>query len=47
MKTDLTETEGEGMAFDHLAQDREKWSAVLNMIRNFWVSQNREQFLNR
>jgi hypothetical protein len=34
MKTDLKEIGWEGTALIHLAQDRNKWSAVLNMVRN-------------
>jgi len=38
MIIDVKEIEWEGMALSHLAQDRDKWSAVLNMVRNLWVS---------
>jgi len=35
IKTDLKETGWEGMALSHQAEDKDKWSAVLNMVRNF------------
>jgi hypothetical protein len=38
MKTDFKEVGWKGMALSRLGQVRDKWSAVLNVVRNFWVS---------
>jgi hypothetical protein len=37
-KRDLRETEWEGVDWIHLAQDRDQWWAVVNMVMNFWVA---------
>jgi hypothetical protein len=33
----LKDTRWEGMDWIHLAQDRDKWQALVNMIMNLWV----------
>jgi hypothetical protein len=47
METDVKGIGWEGMASIRLAQDRENWSAVLNMVRNLLVPQNKVKFLTR
>jgi hypothetical protein len=37
IKTDLRKLEWEDADRMHLAQDKEKWLAVLNSVRNLWV----------
>jgi hypothetical protein len=37
IKTNLKETECEGVAWIDLAQDRDTWWAVVNMVMNLWV----------
>jgi len=34
---DLRETGQEGVDLMHLAQDRDQWWALVNMIMNLWV----------
>jgi hypothetical protein len=42
---DLQEMGCGDMDWIDLAQDRDKWSALANMLRNFWVTQNIGNFL--
>jgi hypothetical protein len=37
IKMDVKEIGGEGMDLIYLAQDRDKWWAVVNMVMNLWV----------
>jgi hypothetical protein len=37
---DLRETGWSGMDWINLAQDRDQWQALLNMVMNLWVSYN-------
>jgi hypothetical protein len=36
-KMDLREIEWDGMDLIHLAQERDQWRALTNMVINFWV----------
>jgi hypothetical protein len=38
MKTDLREIGWDGMDWIDLAQDKEKWRALLNAVMNLWVA---------
>jgi hypothetical protein len=38
--------EGGGTNWTNLAQDRDDWRALVNMIMNIWVSYNINKFLN-
>jgi hypothetical protein len=38
IRTDLRETESEGVDWLHLAQDRDKWRALVNTVMNLLVS---------
>jgi hypothetical protein len=42
---DLREMVLEGVDWMHLAQDRDRWQALVNMIMNLWVSQKVGDFL--
>jgi hypothetical protein len=42
---DLRETEWEGVDRIHLAQDRDQWQALVNMVMNLWVPQKAGNFL--
>jgi hypothetical protein len=46
MNMDLRETGWGGMDWIDLAQNREYWRAVANMVMNLRVSQNVRKFLN-
>jgi hypothetical protein len=37
IRTDLRETRGEGVDWIHLAQDRDQWWALVNIVMNLWV----------
>jgi hypothetical protein len=37
IKMDLRELEWGGMDWIDLAQDRDQWRALVNMVMNFWV----------
>jgi hypothetical protein len=37
IKIDLRETGWGGMDWIHLAQDRDQWRALVNMVMNIWV----------
>jgi hypothetical protein len=37
IRMDLRETDWEGVNWIHLAQDRDQWQAVVNMVINLWV----------
>jgi hypothetical protein len=37
IKIDLRETGWDGMDWMDLAQDRDQWKALVNMVMNFWV----------
>jgi hypothetical protein len=37
IRLDLWETEWEGVNWMHLAQDRDHWLPLLNMVVSFWV----------
>jgi hypothetical protein len=38
IKIDLRKTEWDGMDWNDLAQDRDQWRALVNMVMNLWVS---------
>jgi hypothetical protein len=37
IKMDLQEVGCEGMDWIKMAQDRDRWSALVNVVMNFWV----------
>jgi hypothetical protein len=37
IRMDLIKTEWEGVVWIHVAQNRDKWHALMNMVMNFWV----------
>jgi hypothetical protein len=37
IKMDLKETGWEGVDCIHVAQDRDRWRALVNMVMNLWV----------
>jgi len=37
IKIDLRETGLEGVDWIHLAQERDQWWALVNIVMNFWV----------
>jgi hypothetical protein len=37
LKMDLRETEFGDVDWIHLAQDRDRWRALVNMVMNLWV----------
>jgi hypothetical protein len=42
---EFSETQWEGVDWMHLAQDREKWWALVNMVMNIWVPYKVRNFL--
>jgi hypothetical protein len=45
IKMNVRETEGGGMNWIHLAQDRDQWWAPVNILMNLWGQQNVGTFL--
>ena len=45
IKVDLQEVGCEGMDWIDLAQDRDRWQALVNVVMNLLVPQNAENFL--
>jgi len=45
IKKDLLELGCEGMDWIDLAQDRDRWRALVNGVMNLWVPQNEGNFL--
>jgi hypothetical protein len=43
---DLKETGWESMDWINLAEDRDKWWAVVKSVMNLWILQNAAYFLN-
>jgi hypothetical protein len=46
IKLDLTDIGWEGVYWMHMAQDRDQWRAVVNMVMNLWVPQKAGNFLS-
>jgi hypothetical protein len=46
IKMDLRETGWGGMNWSHLAQVREQWCALVNMVMKFWVPENVEKLMS-
>jgi hypothetical protein len=44
VKMCVTEMGWEGLNWMHLAQDRDKWQALVNTVMNLWVPQNSGSF---
>jgi len=42
---DIREMGWEGVDWIHLAQDRDQWQALVNMVRYLWVTLNVGNFL--
>jgi hypothetical protein len=41
---DFSEMGWEGMDWMHLAEDRDKWRAVVNILTNLWILSNAGDF---
>jgi hypothetical protein len=46
IQMDLREIGWDGMDSIDLAQNRDQWRALMNMVMNIWVPQNAEKFLS-
>jgi hypothetical protein len=46
IKIDLREIGWSGMECVHLAQDKDQWRTLVNMVLNLWVPQNVQKFLS-
>jgi hypothetical protein len=46
IKIDLREIGWDGMDWIDLAQDRDQWRALVNMVMNLWVPKNAGKFLS-
>jgi hypothetical protein len=46
IEMDLRELGWGGVDWIHLAQDRDQWRALVNIVKNLWVPKNVEKFLN-
>jgi hypothetical protein len=46
IKIDLREAGWDGVDWIDLAQDRDQWRALVNMVTNLWVPQNAGKFLS-
>jgi hypothetical protein len=47
IKMDIQEVKWEGMDWIDVAQDRDRWRALVNAVVIFWVPQNAGNFLTR
>jgi hypothetical protein len=47
IKMDLQEVGWRGMDWIYLAQYSDRWRALVNVVKNFWVSLNAGNFLTR
>jgi hypothetical protein len=46
IKMDLREIRWDGVDWINLAQDRDQWRTLVNMVMNFWVPKMFEKFLS-
>jgi hypothetical protein len=47
IEIDIIETGWDGMDWIDLAQDRDRWRALVNTVMNLWVSLNAGKFLSK